>query len=184
MKTIFRDILKRIGDAEIPENYPRIRKNNRLFEYVDIDWGQCDYFDAHPVKYPCALVDLAGATYGNEGDLKQTGVVTVQVRIIDLVSNNSSYLAPERQKNIALAVFDLMSETNRLLHGWGQDVNESEAGYGRLVKQGIAKVNRRDGLREYRLLYRVQLTDATAMPKRGATTVKPVIMMRAATVGD
>ncbi|MDR2383299.1 MAG: hypothetical protein LBD76_05375 [Prevotellaceae bacterium] len=175
MKQLILDIQTRLGQAQMPENYPRLRKNNRLFEYVDLDWGQCDYFDRHPVKYPCALIDVNNATYSNTGDLKQIGVISIQIRIIDLVLNNSSYQSPESQKDVAFAIFDLIAETNRLLHGWGQPVSNEKSGYGRLIKQQISKVNRRDGLREYKLLYSVQLTDNTAIPVHEQRKLIPTI---------
>jgi hypothetical protein len=57
--------------------------------------------------------------------------------------------------------------------------DEYTDGYGRLVKQSITKVNRRDGLREYKLLFRVQLTDIAAVPKREKKPAVPKITVRA-----
>ena len=179
MKNLILDIQKRLGEAEMPAGYTRLRKNNRLFEYVDLDWGQVDFYTQFPppVKFPCCLIELLSAAYSNEGNLIQIGDIAIQLRIVDMVLNNSSYRAPDKQKEVAFAIFDLIDETNRLLHGWGQALNteSDKGGYGKLIKQSISKINRRDGLREYRLLYSVQLTDTSAALINNRTATAPKI---------
>jgi len=38
-----------------------------VLKYVDQDWGQMDFWREHPVKYPCALIDVQSAGYTNDG---------------------------------------------------------------------------------------------------------------------
>lgn len=165
MKQLFTAVIERLNAPNITD-YPRQRKNNRLFEYVDIDWGQCDFFNNEPppVKFPCALMDIVSANYSNTGSNLQIGDILIQVRVIDMVLSNSSFKAPDGQRERAFAIFDLISETNRLLHGWTPEpIKKNTGNFGMLTKQSFSKVNRRDMLKEYRLVYRIQLTDVSAV---------------------
>jgi hypothetical protein len=100
---------------------------------------------------------VAGAQYTDEGRRVQIGVIDIQVRIIDLILSNSNYRAPEQMRDAAHRIFDLVAATHRLLHGWTGGRH-----YGPLTRNSVVKINRRDVLKEYRLRYRVQLTDADA----------------------
>ena len=166
-----KDIQGRLAAAPMPEGYAQPRKNDRLFEYVDLDWGQCDFYPGQtpPVKFPCALLDINAATYSNEGNLTQIGIITVQVRILDMVLNNSSAMAPVDQQKRVARMFTLITETNKLLHGF------HGAGYGPLTKQTLTRVKRRDGLKEFVLTYSVQLTDTSAAPAYRLIKVTPVV---------
>lgn len=183
MKQLLQDIEKRLTDAKMPEGYKRPRKNDRLFEYVDLDWGQVDFFAGEyppPVKFPCALIDILNGAYTDEGRKAQVGVVDIQVRIVDMVLSNSSGRAPESQKERAYAVFDLLSNTHALLQGWTgsglpKPVTPPQSGYGPLTRTGMTKINRADGLKEYRITYRVQLDDYSAVVVPKTIKVQPVI---------
>lgn len=171
MKKLINDVIARLGDAkQIPTVPPR--KNDRLFEYVDIDWGQVDFYGdwPPPVKFPCSLIDIVASDYSNEGRLLQMDIVQMQVRIVEMVLSNSSYRAPGNQKEAAFRPFDLIWATNRLLHGWTGGKH-----YGPLTKLSMQKINRKDGLREYRLMYSVQLTDSSAAMVYPVAPAKPVI---------
>lgn len=64
MKQLIIDIQNRL--ASLPE-----------LKYIDIDWGQIDYYDQPPVKYPCALIEIRQADYSNEGQHVQYGTVII-----------------------------------------------------------------------------------------------------------
>jgi hypothetical protein len=186
MKQLIQDVQKRLADATLPPpsgdtSNPMYRKSGRLFEYVDVDWGQADFYSSFPppIKFPAALIDVTSATYSNEGRLTQVGIVDVQVRIVDLVLGNTSYQAPESMRQAAYRTFDHVSAANRLLHGW-----TSSDHYGTLTRVSMAKVNRPDGLREYRLTYRVQLTDVGAVRVAGVTPAKPKLTAKLVPVGE
>ncbi|MDR0295161.1 MAG: hypothetical protein LBH91_03085 [Prevotellaceae bacterium] len=173
MEQLLADIQNRLATAPMAGDYAQPRKNDRLFEYVDLDWGQVDFYTGQmpPVKFPCALLDINAATYSNEGRLVQIGIVTVQVRILDLVLSNSGAMAPDGQRAKAARMFSLLSETNRLLHGFHGE------GYGRLTKQGLSRMKRRDGLKEFVLTYSVQLTDSSAVPVHRRVSAAPVVQV-------
>jgi hypothetical protein len=67
MEKLLTDIQDRLAAAPMPDGHAQPRKNDRLFEYVDLDWGQCDFYAGQmpPVKFPCALLDINAATYPN-----------------------------------------------------------------------------------------------------------------------
>jgi hypothetical protein len=173
VKKLINDVIVRLGDARQIPGTPA-RKNDRLFEYADIDWGQVDFYGDYPppVKFPAALVDIAASDYSNQGRLLQIDLVQVQVRIVDMVLSNSSYRVPGQQRDAALRPFDLVWATNRLLHGWTGGNH-----YGPLTKLSLQKVNRKDSLREYRLMYSVQLTDSSAAVKYPVTPAQPILKM-------
>jgi len=168
MKNLINDVIKRLGDATQPTS------ENRLYQYVDIDWGQVDYYESWPppVKFPAALIDIASTQPSDEGRHLQMDIVTVQVRVVDLMVSNSSYRAPADMRTAAFRPFDIIWATNRLLHGWSGGRH-----YGSLTRGGFQKVNRRDGLREYRLTYRVQLNDSSGATVYPTASARPVVKL-------
>jgi len=169
MKQLLIDIIRRLSEAHLPDGYPRPRGNNKLFEYVDLNWGQADFYSGWPppLKFPAALVDLVGDDVSDMGDNAQIDIIQLEVSIIDMIMSNSSAQAPQEQHERAFAIFDLVRQTKSLLHGW----TESDA-HGPLTHTGTRRVIRPDGLREFRLLFRVQLPSYEVM-KVPETVPKP-----------
>lgn len=172
MKQLLKEIIQRLADAAAPG----IGKNGRLFAYVDIDWGQVDFYTGWPppVKFRAALVDILRNEPTDTAGNAQTDVVEIQVRIIDMILTGSSAQAPEKQREMAFAALDAAQAANALLHGWTpfgspkKDIEPlSEGEFGPLTRTGMNKINRSDGLREFRLTYRVQVPgyDAVRQPK-------------------
>jgi hypothetical protein len=160
MKQFLSDIQNRLANAS-SDGHP-------LFAYVDMDWGQVDFYDGMPpVKFPCALIDLQSATFSNEGNFVQLGDVLVQVRVVDLILSPSSAQAPDGQREKAARIFDLLRTTHYLLHGW----TGAPERYGRLVRKSITRARRRDRLTEYVLSFAATLTDDSARPLRQAATI-------------
>lgn len=151
------------------------RKSGKLYEYVDMDWGQADFYStpSPPIMFPAALIEILSSAYTNEGKHKQLVVSEIQVRIIDMVLANSSAQAPANQKERAYAVFDQLDSTNALLHGWSPG-----EGFGVLTKVSMQKVNREDGLKEYRLVYSMQHYDTSAIVAAQLVPATPVITVK------
>ena len=156
MKQLLTDIQNRLATATCADGKP-------LFSYVDLDWGQADFYEGMPpVKFPCVLIDIQSADFSNEGQRIQLGDVTVQIRIIDMILSRSSAAAPAEQREKAARIFDLLRETHRLLHAW----TGTPASYGLLTRKTLSRVRRRDGLHEYAMTFEVILTDDSARPKQ------------------
>lgn len=159
MKQLISDVLIRLA-------------NTGKLQYIDSDNGQLD-IPQPPVKYPCALVDIVGSQLGDVGGSRQVNVVTLQVRVADLVLSPGSMGATTAQKERALGVFDIIDAINAHLHGW-----HGSPHYGLLTKSGFKKVHRQDGLREFAVMYRVQVMDTSAvmeLPKAKVNTIKVVV---------
>lgn len=148
METLLKDIQNRLL-AEVP-----------ALKYVDEDWGQLDYYSPHfPVKWPCALIDAAQATWSNAGHLLQLGVVQVKVRVADLRLTNTSGAAPQGQKQAAFALFATLSNVYKALHGWSGHNH-----YSALIRTSNSRVKRDDGVRIYDITFTCQVKDSSAVP--------------------
>ena len=137
MKQLLTDIQNRLAAATIDDK--------PLFAYVDLDWGQVDFYEGMPpVKFPCALIDVQNADFSNEGQRIQLGDVIVQIRVLDMILSRTSASAPATQREKAARIFDLLRETHRLLHAW----TGMPSSYGLLTRKTLARVRRKDGLHE------------------------------------
>lgn len=154
MEKLLQDVQARL-DATVP-----------ALKYVDEDWGQLDFFGPnHPVKWPCALIDIIDATWSNEGKLVQMGLVQVKVRVADIKISNTSGAAPQGQKDKAFAIFATLREVFKALHGWSGDEH-----YSKLIRTKNSKIKRNDGVRIYETTFTCEMKDASAMPVKA--TVK------------
>ena len=157
METLIKDIQNRL--TEIPQ-----------LKYIDVDWGQLDYYDSPPVKYPCCLLDIVQGDFTDAGNLAQIGLIGVEIRLVDLLHTNTSAKAPEGQKNRAFDVLRLLTEIYKKLHGW----HGLKSNYGTLTRRNFSRVNREDGLKEYRMLFLTEITDQKAFKPAIMTLVKGV----------
>jgi hypothetical protein len=147
-------------------------------KYVDQDWGQMDYFQNPPVKFPCALIDIQAAQYTNNGNFVQQGTATVVVRLFDLKLSNSSQAAPNNQKENAKKIWQLIEDVNKALHGQ----NFLQEGYGLPMRESMRRTKRRDGCYQTELFYTVQFTDRTCEPQLAPVSpvwvqLKPVVVL-------
>jgi len=125
-------------------------------QYVDENWGQLDYYSPNfPVQWPCVLIDVNSIQFSNIGMDKQAtpqnrqmGEYTLEIRIANLKLTNSSAKAPQHQKNLARSIWTLIEEVHKLLQGFEPDDN-----CGKLIRTGISRVAREDGVQEYAVMY-------------------------------
>lgn len=151
MKEILAAIMHRLN-----ENVPNLK-------YIDLDWGQCDFYERDmPVKFPAALVDMRSITTMDEGTLSQRCVGDIQVRIFALPLSPTNARAKDTQRETALQVFDLHSEVFASLHGWAA---EEQSTWDALTRTAYNKVKRKDTLREYVMTFRVAYVDNAAVPQ-------------------
>lgn len=139
---------------------------NKLAEtssnYIDEDWGQLDYYSPNfPVKWPCTLIDVTSANYQNKGrdrtatpEHRQTAMNLVSIKVANLRLTKSSKMAPQSQKDAAWSIWDLIDETHTLMQGFRPLENS-----GGLIRTGLRRVQRDDGVQEYVLLYSWGLND-------------------------
>ncbi|GAA4156689.1 hypothetical protein GCM10022217_15940 [Chryseobacterium ginsenosidimutans] len=125
-------------------------------KYVDEDWGQLDYYSPNvPVQFPCCLIDLNDGDFSNIGqDLtknprnRQNGKLTVRLTLANVKLTNTSFKAPQSQKDKAWVIIGLMEEIHAKIHGFSPDVNCSK-----MLRVGLGKTKRDDGIQEYVIYY-------------------------------
>lgn len=139
-------------------------------KYVDQDWGQLDFFSPSPVKFPCALIDIQSASYSNNGKLVQQGTATIVIRLFDLKLSNTSGKAPDKQKEKAKKIWELIEDVNKALHGQ----NFLQKGYGLPMREQMRRTKRMEGYYQTELYYTVQFTDTTCEPELKITTPKQI----------
>ena len=145
-------------------------------KYIDEDWGQLDYYSPNqPVKWPCVILDINQAAWSNQGEHVQIGLAQVSIRVADMKLSNTNQKAPSSQQVAAASIFDLLTAIHTALHGWTAD-----SANGPLTRTLTRKVNRDDGIREFEMIFSVQLIDDSAkityttvdVPARITVTIK------------
>lgn len=128
-------------------------------QYIDVDWGQLDnYSNTPPVKFPCALIDIRTMNYTSNGVGTQIGIVDIEVRIADMPLANSSAAASATQRHNALRIHRLVNAVFAHLHGYAP----TGGGFGPLTRIGGSKIKRNDGIKEMRLVFRLQTDEQAA----------------------
>lgn len=131
-------------------------------KYVDEDWGQLDYYSPNfPVKWPCALVDVVQADYQNVGrdrsatpQNRQMANGMLSITLANMRLSNTGAKAPQSQKDNAWSIHGLIRQIHEILHGFCPTEKS-----GPLMRTGLRRVRRDDGVQEYRILYGFGMTD-------------------------
>jgi hypothetical protein len=119
MKNIFLSIQEKLG--EISE-----------LKHIDKNWGQLLY-EQPPVKFPCALLDIASIEYSQLGNLAQKANGIIEITIANLRLTNSSAKAPRKEE--AYMIFEITEKIHQTLHGW------SSGEFQRLVRINVQKLD-------------------------------------------
>lgn len=136
----------------------RLLEKVPALRYIDEDWGQLDYYSPdHPVKWPCVLIDIDQVQWRNQTKHIQDGIGQVSVRIADMKLGNTNVKAPANQKTAAGNILTVMEQAYKFLHGWTGDRR-----YGPMTRISTRKIKRDDGIREFEMLFAVQLVDSSA----------------------
>lgn len=130
-------------------------------KYMDEDWGQLDYYQENPpVKFPCMLLELQQATWKNQSQKVQDGEILISIRVADLKLSNTNPKAPAGQQAKAAAIWLILENIHKALHGW-RPIAYPE--FGALTRVSSRKVKRDDGIREFELVYSTLCSDDSAM---------------------
>lgn len=120
--------------------------------YVSEDYGQIDFtlteHGTHPVKFPCALISVTNIEYNPQGKYTDTAVATIAIRVANDPVSIASGKAPERYKQQAFAILDVIEAIDSAVHGYKGDT------FKQLQRQGVQKSIREDCLREYTMFFR------------------------------
>ena len=129
-------------------------------KYVDHDWGQMDFFQSPPVKYPCVMIDIQSGEYTDKVNFVQQGNLLIVLRIFDLKLSNSSGRSPNNQKQEARKIWQLMKDINKSMHGQ----NFLQTGNGLPMRKSFRRIKREDGCIQTELYYSTQFTDESCTP--------------------
>ena len=147
MKSIFLSIQDRL--SEIPG-----------LQYIDKDWGQLQY-EQPPVKWPCALLDVANADFKQLGRGFQQADADITVTVANLNLVRSSSKAPMRGH--AYATIDLLEEIHQALQLFSDGRHFSP-----LMRTNISKVAADKDMEVYVMTYRTSFV----VEKLGKETVE------------
>ena len=173
MDDLFTAIIARLTDDLVYHglNADLAQPPAQKLKYVDMDWGQLDNYPQHPpAGFPCALLDVRSLNYSDAGNQKQIGLADIEVRIADVVLNNSSSAAPATQRANALRNLRLYDAVFQFLHGWVPP----NIDYGPLTRISGSRTKRADGIREMRMVFRVQIPEFKAAQARNLIKVSIV----------
>ncbi len=151
-------------------------------KYTDQDWGQLDYYSAHPpAVWPAAVVGLESVQWSNLGKLRQEGLATIRVRVADLRLTPSSSKASATQKAAAMEIIRTVDAVTKALHGWCD--NPPLAGpvagqitYSRLIRTATRRLPREDGLQVYEILFTTSVNEDLNVPPVAVAGVTPVLI--------
>lgn len=129
-------------------------------KYIDENWGQLDYYSPNmPVQFPCALIDVQQVQFTNLGrDMskkpvqRQIGQVVLKITIADIRLTNSSMQAPRRQKEEVWAIWGIIEQIHKQLHGVSLLPNVSP-----LIRSSQRRTLRDDGVQEYEVYYNCEV---------------------------
>jgi len=139
----------------------RLNTSEPNLKYIDEDWGQLDYYDGqNPVKFPCLLLELQQVTWKNQSQKVQDGEMLISLRIADMRLSNSNQKAPSNQRNATYAIWLILENIHKALHGWRP---EQIPQFGALTRISSNKVKRDDGIREFVIVYSTLCSDSSAM---------------------
>ena len=147
MKHIFLSIQDRL--SKIP-----------ALKYIDKDWGQFQY-ENPPVKWPCALLDVANADFKQLGRGFQQADADITVTVANLNLVRSSARAPMRGH--AYATIDLLEEIHQALQLFSDGQHFSP-----LMRTNLQKVAADKDMEVYVMTYRT----AFRVEKTGKETVE------------
>jgi hypothetical protein len=139
----------------------RIRTAVSAVKWIDQDFGQLDYSAADykpPVLFPCVLVDLTAFVFEDLTNGLQTASGKALIRISTSPFSHSNQATPLANKEKALEYYELEYKIAKALHNW------QPAGFDRLLRRNLDKVERQDTLRERLLVFDVSFTDSSAKP--------------------
>ncbi len=129
-------------------------------KYIDEDWGQLDAYSPNPpTKFPLALIDFGNLNFSNLGIdrtktpyQRQMAEGMLIITIANLKLTNTSRNAPTAQKDAAFKIWELIEAVHQKLHGYSCLQNASP-----LIRTGLARIKRDDGIQEYELRYKLEL---------------------------
>jgi hypothetical protein len=124
--------------------------------YIDEDWGQLDdYAPNSPVKWPCCLIDISNVDFSDIGmdkkatpQNRQEGSANITLTFANMKLTNTSFKAPQQQKDDAREILIIIELAHGKLHGFAPVI-----GSGKLMRKSFKRIKRDDGIQQYQVVY-------------------------------
>lgn len=139
----------------------------KALKYIDKDWGQLQY-EQPPVKWPCALIDVANIDFKQLGRGCQQGEADITVTVANTNLVRSSALAPN--KNNAYATIDLLEEIHQALQLFSDGRHFSP-----LMRTNLQKAEADKNMEVYVMTYRTSFMVGKQQPEKRLVDVRPKI---------
>lgn len=144
------------------ENIQTILATIPELKYIDEDWGQLDDYSPNPpTQFPLVLIDIGSLQYSDISRdrskvpvNRQMATGTIVLSIANLKLTNTSFKAPQTQKNLAWSIWDIVENVHKKLHGISV-----EGSAGAMMRTAMRKVKRDDGIQEYEVTYTIGLSN-------------------------
>jgi hypothetical protein len=135
-----------------------------LIKHIDEDWGQLDFYTENPpVKFPCVLLEIQQVPWNTEGNKVQDGIMNISITVADMKLSNTSYNAPTTQKTHAAAIWTILQNIHKALHGWRPVITTGTPlpDFKSLTRISTRKIKRDDGIRQFEVVYAVHCQDSS-----------------------
>lgn len=149
MKTLYNAISKRITD-----NIPAIKM-------VDFDMGQLELLASDvrpPVKFPCALLDIAYQQAVDETETIQQVTARVSIRLAFETPLPTDSLAGASRRNKSLEIIDTVEDVYEMLQGF------SDGNFNPLSRVNMTPDNRFAGIKIITTVFQTNFLDYSAVP--------------------
>ncbi len=133
--------------------------------YINKDLRQL-YSENPPVKWPCALIDIASIEYKQMGQLAQQAEADIEITVANLQLTNPNLKNPNKEE--AYTAIELLDEIHQSLHGW------CGTGFSPLIRTQLQKVDVGYNYEVYRMIYRTTWRVMKQQPATQAITLNPV----------
>lgn len=138
-------------------------------KYIDKDWGQLQY-EQPPVKWPCALIDVANIDFKQLGRGCQQGDADIIVTVANANLVRSSAQAPN--KGNAYATIDLLEDIHQSLQLFSDGRHFSP-----LMRTNLQKEVADKGTEVYVMTYRTSFAVEKQQPEKQLVNVQPKVIV-------
>ncbi len=141
-------------------------------KWIDLDSGQLDYREYRAsIDFPATLIDIAYPSCDDMGHSgRQDCNVTVTIRLVSMVFDETNIAAPEDVREKGLGQFRLIDQIQKALQLWQPDDDNMDV----FRRRSITKEKREDGLTVHRIVYSTSYYDDNSAAEE-LTKIEPDI---------
>lgn len=151
----------------------QLREQVSELAWIDLDSGQLDYAEYRAaIDFPAALITIDYPQCENIGLTgMQQCMVSITIRLIAQVFDDTNLSAPDDVRSRGLAIFDLADKIQRAIQWW----KPADGSLGRVSRRNMIREKRDDGLSVLTLTYTTTITDASHWQAGNNITTSPQV---------